>query len=305
MKRKKISLLCALLSLAVAFTYVALAIVLTFRVISAKEYVPTADADLWVIKVLQRLKAAGFNIFFSIMGVVLSSMLALYRIALAYFYNKVSKSDEVFYKARIGEIVLYSVLSAFVIGATAWLSFGGKGVLPLEIQPFISALFIVYLLLFVLPLLEIAFVYFAKLFVPKPKQAVVTKKDVMQELDELADKTALEIAKKQEEKKVQTPVHMQPVLQVATPTKVRKVIEYVTPYWDKEDESATDENKTLACTKVGIRKKNRKPSYNSAILRIKKPLSNRQRNKIMSPSVRRLRYYKTCRFERYDAKNRK
>ena len=164
MKRKKISLLCALLSLAVAFTYVALAIVLMFRVISAKEYVPTADANLWIIKVLQRLKSAGFNIFFSIMGIVLSLMLALYRIKLAYFYNKVSKSDEVFYKARIGEVIFFSLLSGVVIGVAAWLSFSGKGVLPLEVQPFITALFIVYLLLFVLPLLEIAVVYFAKLF---------------------------------------------------------------------------------------------------------------------------------------------
>ena len=305
MKRKKISLLCALLSLAVALTYVTLAVVLTFRVISAKEYVPTADSNLWVIKVLQRLKATSFNLFFSMIGIILAVMLALYRTTLVYFYYKVSKSDDVFYKARLGEIIFFSVLSAFVVGVLAWFCFVWDGVFPPEVQPIILALFFAYILLCILPILEILFVYSTKIFKKKSKQAVPTKKDVMEELDELADKTAQEIAQKKEEKKVQEPIPVQPVAQIVQTVRERKVAEYVTPYWDREDDATIGEKKSVDNLKTSIRKKKEKISYSSATLRIKKPLSNRKRLKIMSPAVNRLRYEKTCRLVRYDGENRK
>ena len=101
MKRKKISLVCALLSLLVAMIYVILTFVLLARAVGAKAYVPTAESDLWIIQVLKRLKQTSFNLFFSAMGIVLCFVLAVYRLAIAYFYNKVSKSDETFYKALI------------------------------------------------------------------------------------------------------------------------------------------------------------------------------------------------------------
>ena len=66
MKRKYLSVFNAILSIAVGLTFLVLAVVLLVRALNAKEYIPTADANLWIIRVLQRLKAAGFNIFFSI-----------------------------------------------------------------------------------------------------------------------------------------------------------------------------------------------------------------------------------------------
>ena len=199
MKRKKISLVCATLSLLVAMIYVMLTFILLARAVGAKAYVPTAESDLWIIQVLKRLKQTSFNLFFSVMGIVLCFVLAVYRLAIAYFYNKVSKSDETFYKARLGEIVLYSVLSGVVIGVTAWLNFGIKGALPKEVEPFIMALFPCYILLCILPILEIALVFIAKVAVVKKEQAILTKDGVVNELDNLADETAMKIAQKQEE----------------------------------------------------------------------------------------------------------
>ena len=308
MKKKYLSLLSAILSIAVAFTFILLALVLVVRAINAKEYIPAGDANLWIIRVLQRLKAAGFNIFFSIMGIVLASILAIYRFTLAYFYFKVSKSDGVVYKDRIGEIVFFSVLACFVIGVTAWLSFAVEGVLPTEIQPFTTVLFLAYILLCFLPISEIVIVYLAKVISLKPKQAVPTREGIMEELDELADKTAMQIAGKQEEKETveQAPISIvQPVLQTAILPRERKVVSYVVPYWDREDDAVSEQIKRTACTKAGVRKKNRKPSYSNATLRINKPISHKKRLKIMSPSMVRLRYKKTCRFERFGDVKRK
>lgn len=200
MKRKKISLACAMLSLIIAVVYFSLALVLVVRAAGAKEYLPTAESNIWIVQVLKRLKQTSFNLFFSIMGIALTLVLAIYRLTLAYFYNQVSKSDDTFYKARLGEIVLFSVLSGFVIGATAWLIFGIKSALPVEVQPFILILFIGYIVLCALPLLEVLIMYLAKLKPAKSTQAIPTKVGVVNELDNLADETALKMVKRQDEK---------------------------------------------------------------------------------------------------------
>ena len=173
-------------------------------------------------------------------------------------------------------------------------------------------LFIAYLLLCALPILEIVLVYLLKAVSFKPIQQVPTKTGVVQELDELADKTALAIAQMQEEKKAQEeekeqiaiPVQAKPIIQASIP-RVRKVLEYVIPYWDREDGLMTEEISRRACTKLGIRKKNRKPSYNSATLRISKPISRKKRLQIVSPAKIKLRYQKTCMLERCEYKKRK
>ncbi len=309
MKRKYLSVFSAILSIAVGLTFLLLAAVLLVRALNAKEYVPTGDANLWLIRVLQRLKAAGFNIFFSIMGIVLSSILALYRFTLAYFYFKVSKSEGAFYKARIGEIIFFSVLSGFVVGVTAWLCLGGKGILPVEVQPFILILFLAYILLCSLPVAEIGLVYLAKVIRIKPKQVVPTRKDIMQELDELADKTAMDFVKKHTEKEAETPSvsEIKPVTQLIKEVvlpRVRRVAEYAVSFWDKDD-AVSEQIKAALYTKTGIRKKNRKPSYNDATLRIKKPISHKKRLKMASPAKFRLRYQKVYRYGRCRAQKRK
>ena len=244
MKRKYLSVYNAILSIAVGLTFLVLAVVLLVRALNAKEYIPTADANLWIIRVLQRLKAAGFNIFFSIMGIILTAVLAIYRFTLAYFYFKVSKSEGALYKERLVEIIFFSVLAGFVVGVTAWLSFSGKGILPVEIQPFTTILFLAYILLCSLPIIEIVLVYMLRLIKRGPKQEVPSRTGIIQELDELADRTAMEMTQKQQEKeeveeKVEETVsEIKPntkILQepIAPAKPVRKVVESQTSYWDK------------------------------------------------------------------------
>ena len=212
-----------------------------------------------------------------------------------------------FFFGGLREFVL-DIHEGFLIGATAWLCFGLKGALPVEVQPFIVAIFFIYILLCSLPIIEIPLVFIAKIAIRKPKQAVPTKTGVISELDELADKTAKEIAEKQEDKKeqVQEPIQpkLQPILQAAA-KRVRRVVEYVTPYWDKKDDIDLSKADGVKCTKTGIRKKNRKPSYNSARLRIKKPLSHKKRLKVMSPARMRFRYQKACRYNRFSQEKRR
>ena len=295
MKRKYLSLFSAILSLAVAMTFLTLAAVLLIRSINGKEYVPTSDNGLWVIAVLERLKKAGFNIFFSIMGVVLTSVLAIYRFTLAYFYFKVFKGDDVFYRARLGEIIFFSVLAGIAVAVCTWLTFSGKGVLPVEIQPFILIIFLSYIVLCIIPLLEVAVVYLSKLFEKTIKTSVPTRKGIIDELNELADKTAEEFAQQHVEKEihVEKPLPIVKAIEEIVVPRVRKVAVYVTPYWDVEDDTL-DEFKMQSVTKAGVRKKNRKRRYSTAYLRVRKPISHKKRLKISSPSKIRLRYQKPC-----------
>ena len=310
MKRKYLSVFNAVLSIAVGLTFLVLAGVLLVRALNAKEYIPVADGDLWLIRVLQRLKAAGFNIFFSIMGIILTVVLSIYRFTLAYFYFKVSKSEGVLYKERLVEIIFFSVLAGFVVGVTAWFSFGGKGILPVEIHPFIVVLFLAYILLCSLPIVEIAIVYLSTLIKRGPKQEVPSREGIIEELDELADKTAMEIAQKQQEKEVA--VEPAPEIKQVVPVKqeviapakpVRKVVECQSTCWDSLEDCKQEISVDIA--KQAVNKMNKKLSYNSATLRIKKPINNKMRLKNMSPVKINLRYHKDCRLACYKEDDRK
>lgn len=194
MKKKYLSLVCSILSLVIAVTYVVLAVVLTFRVASGKEYIPTTQENVWIIEVFARIKKAGFNVFFSIMGIVSAVVLVVYRSMLSYFYLKIFKSDDKFYGARLGENVFFSIMACVAIIIFGVLSFSAKPALPAEFNPLMIIFMALYCCAFVLPLIEIAIVYIIKAF--KKSKSVVTaptKDDIVDELDELADKTATDI----------------------------------------------------------------------------------------------------------------
>ena len=254
------------------------------------------------------------------MGIVLAAVLALYRFALAYFYNKVSKTEDSTYKARLGEILFFAFFAILATIAIAWFCFDVEGILPPQIQPFLLTLFIIYILLCALPIAEIVLVYAGKFIKSKPIKSVLTKDGVVNELDELAYQTALAVAHKQEEKKEQeiapisnttkqeptiavskqepiTATYKREAEKVVIP-RVRQVVAYQTPCWDKEDIKVSFESESEERAKTGIRKKNRKPSYNSARLRIKKPISRRKRIKIVSPVTIRFGFKKDYRRSR-------
>ncbi len=199
MKRKYLSLFTAVTSLMMVATYVVLGVLMVIRVANGKEYTPTVEENLWIVQVLERVKKAGFNIFFSIMGIILASILAFYRVMLSYFYFKIYRSSADFYKARLGDIILYSLLAVVMAVVSGWLSFGEKGIMPIEVQPVILIAFICYIVVASLPLIEIFIVNLIILLARKTAEQVPVRGDIVDELDNLADKTAFEMAVKPEE----------------------------------------------------------------------------------------------------------
>lgn len=196
MKKKYVSIASAILSLTTGITLLVLGLIFMFRVFAGKEYTPTVEENLWIIEVLERVQKAGFNIFFSIMGIILTVILAIYRFMLTYFYFRLVGSDDTFYKARIGEIIFYSVLAIFMAVVAGWFSFAGKGVLPVETQPVMLILFILYCLVGALPIVELIIVLIVKLIQSKKVANIPQKDEIIGELDELAEQTATELAPK-------------------------------------------------------------------------------------------------------------
>ena len=197
MKKRYLSLTSAILSLLTGITMLVLGLIFLMRFFGGKDYTPTVEENLWIIEVLQRVQKAGFNVFFSIMGLILTAILAIYRFMLTYFYFKMTGAEESIYKARIGEVIFYSVLAVVMAIIFGWLSFGGKGILPTETQPVILILFILYCLLGGLPIIELIVIFIIKLVQSKKvKEDIPQKDEIIGELDDLAEQTATQLAEK-------------------------------------------------------------------------------------------------------------
>ena len=178
----------------IAVMFVVLSVVLVFRVANGKEYIPETQEKIWLIEVFVRIKKAGFNVFFSILGIVASIVLVIYRSMLSYFYLKLYKSDDTFYSARLGENVFFIVASLVAIVIFAVFSFSAKSALPPEINPLMIIFMVLYSLAVVLPLTEISIVYIKKGLAKRKKVVTApTKDDIIDELDSLADKTTEEM----------------------------------------------------------------------------------------------------------------
>ena len=194
MKRKYLSLVCSILSIVIAVTFVVLAVVLIFRMANGIEYTPPEQEGIWLVEVFARIKQAGFTVFFTILGILLAVILVVYRSMLAYFYLKLFTSDEKFYRARLGENIFFAIAAGIAIIVFGVLAFGAKSAIAPELIPLIIIFMVLYCIAFALPLTEIAIVYITKAFAKaKPVVSAPTKDDILDELDELADKTATDM----------------------------------------------------------------------------------------------------------------
>ena len=191
MKKKYLSAISAVLSLTVALLFVVIAILFTVRVAGGKEYVPEITETFWLNDVIQRLKKAGFNVFFSIMGIILSVVLVIYRIALTYFYFKVFRGDEEFYKGRKSEIIFFSILAAIVATVACYI-YINRNLIPTEFRTICLILFILYCLLFALPICELVIVGVVNASQASfnKEEKIPDKDDIINELDHLAEETA-------------------------------------------------------------------------------------------------------------------
>ncbi|MBE5741895.1 MAG: hypothetical protein E7360_01055 [Clostridiales bacterium] len=202
MKRKYLSLITAVLSLLAIAVYAVLGVLFIMRVANGNEFIPKVEKSFWLYEVIQRVGKAGFNVFFSIIGIILSVILMTYRGTLAYFYFKVFKGDGAFYKERKGEIVFFSVLAGIVCVLAGWF-FVNANIIPPEFKFVTLPLFITYILLCVLPIAEMILNKVIKI-ASSPKataKEVPTKENIVKELDKLADETAKNALKEKEENK--------------------------------------------------------------------------------------------------------
>ena len=188
MKKKHLSLLTSIISLFAIMAYAVLCLLFILRVASGKEFVPQVEKSFWLYEVLQRLSKAGFNMFFSIIGIILSVILITYRSALAYFYVKVYKGDADFYKARKSEIIFFSILAGGVSFIVCWF-YVNSTVIPPEFKPIMLVLFVIYILLCALPVVELVIDSVTNEISGVTTDKVPSKEDIVEELDELADET--------------------------------------------------------------------------------------------------------------------
>lgn len=205
MKKKYFSLLTAFISLLAIAVYVLLAILFIARVAGGKEFVPQVEKSFWLYEVIQRIGKVGFNMFFSIIGIILSVILMTYRGALTYFYFKVYKSDQTFYKERSGDIVFYSILACIVSIVAGWFFVNGN-IIPPEFKFATLPLCIIYVFLCVLPIIELIINAVVKVAdqTKEKESEVPTKENIVKELDKLAEETAEKTIKEKEETKEKT-----------------------------------------------------------------------------------------------------
>ena len=111
-----------------------------------------------------------------------------------FFYFKIFKSDDKFYSARLGENISFIVIAGVAIIVLSVLNFGAQAAIPPELSPLAVIFIIFYSLAFLVPLVEIAIVYISKAFAKDKKPVTAqTKDDIIDELDNLADKTATDM----------------------------------------------------------------------------------------------------------------
>ena len=204
MKKKFLSLITAALSLVATALYSVMTALLSVRLADGEKFIPEVTGDVWFVEVINRISKAGFNVFFTIMAIVLFVVLALYRIMMAYFHFKVFSGDEEFYRERIKDNVLYAFLSVVVLAVFSWVYSVGTNLLPPEIIPLVLVLIIIYALIATLPIMEIViFVVVSKLKTEKV-ETVPTREDILEELNDLADITAAEMVGEMEDLEIES-----------------------------------------------------------------------------------------------------
>ncbi len=192
-KRKIISLICSILSLAVAVGYFVYTAMCGFNIDTVTKVMGDTADGLWGF---QLIKYASLNLIFSVLGIMLFAIFGLYRVLMAYYYFKVYKGKEDFYKSQRKETVLFSVLSLAMVVVYGILYSNEKITMPFVKNDGVLAMLIVYIFLALLPIVEMVgnAITIAIENKKKKKDEVPDKDKIAKEIDELAVKNA-ELAK--------------------------------------------------------------------------------------------------------------
>lgn len=192
-KRKIISLVCSILSLAVAVGYFVYTAMCGFNIDTVTKVMGDTADGLWGF---QLIKYASLNLIFSVLGIMLFAIFGLYRVLMAYYYFKIFKGKEDFYKSQRKETILFSVLSLVMVVVYGILYSNEKITMPFVKNEGVLAMLIVYIVLALLPIVEMVgnAITIAIENKKKKKDEVPDKDKIAKEIDELAARNA-ELAK--------------------------------------------------------------------------------------------------------------
>lgn len=199
-KRKIISLTCSILSLAVAVGYFVYTAMCGFNIDTVTKAMGDTADGLWGFKLI---KYASLNLIFSVLGIMLFAIFGLYRLLMAYYYFKIYRGKEDFYKSQRKETILFSVLSLVMVVVYGILYSNEKITMPFVKNEGVLAILIVYIILALLPIVEMVgnAITIAIENRIKKKGEIPDKDKIAKEIDELAAKNA-ELAKSGDEDEV-------------------------------------------------------------------------------------------------------
>lgn len=154
MKKKYISLVTSALSAVAAVFLLTCTVICIFQIKTVVKTIQDVTDDLSGIKLI---KYAGVAYLFAVLGICLTLMLAFYRASLAYYYFKIYRGDETFYRERKSGIIGFSVLA--IVAAAACIAFGNvkSEDLPQNLPALLRVFAAFYIVLAVLPVGELVY----------------------------------------------------------------------------------------------------------------------------------------------------
>ena len=186
-RRRILSFVVAVLSAAVAVGYVVYAGVCAFNIDKVKETMK----GLWGF---QFVASVGLYTLFSVLGIILFSVLGLYRALMCYFYYKLYRGSVDFYRERGKDIFLFSALSFVMAGVYFFLYYKDGVTMPYLGKGGSLTAAIIYLLFGGLPIAEKIVCDITVKIMKKESGAKVPKKDdIEEELETDADLSAMSL----------------------------------------------------------------------------------------------------------------
>lgn len=186
-RRRIVSFVVAVLSAAAAVGYVVYAGVCAFNIDKVKETMK----GLWGF---QFVASVGLYTLFSVLGIILFSVLGLYRALMCYFYYKLYKADVDFYRERGKDIFLFSAFSFVMAGVYFFLYYKEGVTMPYLGKGGSLTAAIIYLLFGGLPIVEKIVCDIIVKIMKKERGAKVPKRDdIEEELETDADLSALSV----------------------------------------------------------------------------------------------------------------
>lgn len=186
-RRRILSFVVAVLSAAAAVGYVVYAGVCAFNIDKVKETMK----GLWGF---QFVASVGLYTLFSVLGIILFSVLGLYRALMCYFYYKLYRGSVDFYRERGKDIFLFSALSFVMAGVYFFLYYKDGVTMPYLGKGGSLTAAIIYMLFGGLPIAEKIVCDITVKIMKKESGAKVPKKDdIEEELETDADLSAMSL----------------------------------------------------------------------------------------------------------------